>query len=168
MLHIYTDGACKGNPGPGGYGMVILNGNELFYLHGELFEEDVTNNQMELRAIIYALEFMQEIYPEEVFTIHSDSRYCVSICNEWIWNWARNGWQNSKKQQIENYDLVKKLYKYLNVDFPNFKIEKCAGHAGIAGNELADAVATNNSKKFAEILKRYNIEHHLIIDDLIS
>ena len=84
MLNIYVDGSSRGNPGDGGFGVVIINNNKLEYAFSEQFN-NVTNNQMELRAIIHALELIKERYPEEEVIIHSDSAYCVNICNDWIW-----------------------------------------------------------------------------------
>lgn len=68
-----------------------------------------------------------------------------------------NGWKSSKNEEVKNIELVKRLYKLLKVDFPNFKIEKCNGHIGVIGNELADAAATNNEAKFEKIKKENNI-----------
>ena len=79
------------------------------------------------------------------------------MVNEWIWTWAKNNWKNSKKQIVENYELVIELYNLLNVDFPNWVIKKCTGHAGIVGNEIADSLASNNQAKFAKIKKENNI-----------
>lgn len=160
MLKIYTDGSSRKNPGPGGFGVVVLNGKTIEHHHGELYDEDVTNNQMELKALIHAMKYATH-NPEEEFVIYSDSAYCVNMCNNWIWGWSKNGWQNSKKQQVENYELVKQIWKYVSMEFPNFRIEKVAGHCGIAGNELADALATGNDEKFQKIRKENDI-HYLI------
>ena len=98
--------------------MVVLKDNVIEYKYAERFE-NVTNNQMELRALIFALKWIQTRSTHETYTIYSDSRYCVTMVNEWIWIWAKNNWKNSKKQIVENYELVIELYNLLNVDFPN-------------------------------------------------
>ena len=136
--------------------MVVLKDNVIEYKYAERFE-NVTNNQMELRALIFALKWIQARSTHETYTIYSDSRYCVTMVNEWIWTWAKNNWKNSKKQIVENYELVIELYNLLNVDFPNWVIKKCTGHAGIVGNEIADSLASNNQAKFAKIKKENNI-----------
>ena len=157
MIEIYTDGSSRGNPGKGGLGIVILKNNEIIYSYSEQFD-NVTNNQMELKAIIYAFEKIINVNKNENFTVYSDSSYCVNMCNDWIHTWAKNDWINSKKEEVKNLELVKTLYNYLKVDFPNFNIQKCHGHSGDIGNELADALASNNEAKFAKIKSENNIK----------
>lgn len=158
MLNIYVDGSSRGNPGAGGFGVVIINNNKLEYAFNEQFN-NVTNNQMELRAIIHALELIKEKYPEEEVIIHSDSAYCVNMCNDWIWTWSKNDWKNSKKQRVENYELVRKIWKFISMEFPNFQIVKCSGHSGIIENELADRLANQDFTKFTKILEENGIEY---------
>lgn len=157
MIEIYTDGSSRGNPGKGGLGIIILKNNEIIYSYSEQFD-NVTNNQMELKAIIYAFEKIINVNKNENFVIYSDSSYCVNMCNDWIYTWAKNDWINSKKEEVKNLELVKTLYNYLKVDFPNFNIQKCHGHSGDIGNELADALASNNEAKFAKIKSENNIK----------
>ena len=158
MLNIYVDGSSRGNPGAGGFGVVIINNNKLEYAFNEQFN-NVTNNQMELRAIIHALELIKERYPEEEVIIHSDSAYCVNICNDWIWTWSKNDWKNSKKQRVENYELVRKIWKFVSMEFPNFQIVKCSGHSGIIENELADRLANQDFTKFTKTLEEKGIAY---------
>ena len=158
MLNIYVDGSSRGNPGAGGFGVVIINNNKLEYAFNEQFN-NITNNQMELRAIIHALELIKEKYPEEEVIIHSDSAYCVNMCNNWIWTWSKNDWKNSKKQRIENYELVRKIWKFVSMEFPNFQIVKCSGHSGIIENELADRLANQDFTIFTKILEENGIEY---------
>lgn len=158
MLNIYVDGSSRGNPGAGGFGVVIINNNKLEYAFNEQFN-NVTNNQMELKAIIHALELIKEKYPEEEVIIHSDSAYCVNMCNDWIWTWSKNDWKNSKKQRVENYELVRKIWKFVSMEFPNFQIVKCSGHSGIIENELADRLANQDFTKFTKILEENGIEY---------
>lgn len=150
MIEIYTDGSSRGNPGPGGYGVVVLNGKIIDYTHTEEFE-NITNNQMELRAVIHAIKLTETLYKDVECIIYCDSAYCVNICNDWIYTWAGNNWKNSKKEEVKNIELIKELYDLLIKDFPNYTIEKCHGHIGNIGNELADAAATNNQAKFVKI-----------------
>mgnify|MGYP002624807520 CR=1 FL=1 len=161
----YTDGSCSGNPGPGGWGSVHLipdsNKYILEYMKGT--EQNTTNNRMELTAMLETVAFVAAD-PDTWYNIYSDSAYTVNICNNWIFTWAAEGWKRSKDQPIENLDLIKELYMYLKQPFANFSIYKIPGHANCVGNELADALATNNInklnkiKKDYEIIKEYNVE----------
>lgn len=171
MIKIYTDGSSRGNPGPGGYAAVVYDST-----HNELInfimqqDEYITNNQGELKALLFALKMTQEYYGDETCIIYSDSAYCVNMCNSWIYNWATNGWMNSKKQQVENYELVKMIYKYLEKPNKNFDIQKIPGHRGDIGNELADALASNNLLKFKSIIKQNNINYNndKVINDIFE
>ena len=152
----FTDGSCRKNPGPGGYGVVslILENEQLkinTYISKQT-EEQTTNNREEIKAILEVFRMAAED-GENQYIIYSDSAYCVNMINDWIWNWAKNNWLNSKKVRVENYDLVLQLYSYISKDFFNCQIKKCSGHSSIIGNELADALATNNLNKFKKIVK---------------
>lgn len=161
----YTDGACSGNPGPGGFGVIELStclretyssyieSYSLNYEYSEFFE-NTTNNRMELIAILHVLKIAAE-HPDEGYIIYSDSAYAVNSINDWIRGWAANGWVNSRKVTVENVDLMQEIYKYIDLD--NYLIKKIRGHDGELGNELADAAATGNSKKKEELIKRYHI-----------
>ena len=176
-IEYYTDGACSGNPGPGGFAVVRLDKHRhkedkdkfLYILKWDSnYFEETTNNRMELMAIISAIESVLDVDKEDFrffdkftkFIINSDSAYCVNICNDWIWKWADNGWKRAKGKLIENLDLIIELYVLLNqlkernIDY---KIQKCAGHAGILENELADALASRNENKFQKLVKDNNI-----------
>lgn len=152
----YADGACSGNPGPGGFGVISLNKNiiEDYYME---HTNKTTNNRMELSAILYVLQKAYKDLDNE-YIIYSDSAYAVNICNDWIYKWAINGWKRSKNQKIENLNLIKELYKHLKREFPNFQINKCKGHDGVLGNELADALASSNMNKFDKLVKENNLE----------
>ena len=159
--HIFTDGSSRGNPGAGGWGMLIMNEGEdtlLFVEHDT--EGYVTNNRMELKAMLCALGYA-ESNPHDQFIIYSDSSYVVNSCNTWMRNWAANGWRNSKKQEVENVDLMKALWQYMKRDFPNFEITHCRGHQGAVGNELADAAATQNWSRFQELIETWDISQDL-------
>ena len=158
MIKIYVDGASKGNPGPGGSGVVAYdNKNNVILKSHAQYYENTTNNQAELKALIHAIQMAKNTWKDEYCIIYSDSAYCVNMCTTWIHNWARNGWVNSKKQQIENYELVRQLYKYISQPEPNFDIHKIKGHSGEIGNELADALASSNIDKFDKIIRNNKI-----------
>lgn len=150
MINIYTDGACSGNPGPGGYAVVFLYDNEdrNYSLTGG--EKETTNNRMELTAILTALREMDNQsgnFFQENFTIYSDSAYCVNMCNDWIKGWANNGWTRGKKKEpILNLDIIQQIYNLLVKLDGRYEIIKVQGHFGNKGNEYADklAVAAKN------------------------
>ena len=157
--HIYTDGSSRGNPGPGGWGTIVMNEDEteiIDIINGTAAH--TTNNQMELTAMICALEYA-ESSPRDIFIIYSDSAYVVNSCNQWIANWAANGWRNSKKKPIENLEQMRAIHKYLSRDFFNAEVKKCAGHAGIAGNELADAAATGAWAHLDALVEMYELHN---------
>lgn len=154
--HCYTDGSSRGNPGPGGWGLVILTEQEDKVIFTENDRENpTTNNRMELKAMIAALQYAAE-HDADTFIIYSDSTYVVNSCNTWIWGWVKNNWRNSKKQEVENLDLMKEIYALLSRDFFNAEVRLCKGHNGIAGNELADALATGSG--YYDLLEHYCIE----------
>jgi ribonuclease HI len=151
----YTDGACSGNPGKGGFGVVQLDKNIIKHEYSK-FSDLTTNNREELKAILYVMK-LAAADPGSEYLVYSDSAYAVNMINDWIWKWAKSDWCNSKNKEVENIDLVKEIYNYLNTDFFNFQIKKCSGHSGEAGNELADALATGNHDKFNKIIKNNDI-----------
>ena len=156
--NVYVDGSSRGNPGPGGWGMIVMNeeGSAILFSEHDT-ENPTTNNRMELKAMLCALGYA-ESHPHDSFIIYSDSSYVVNSCNSWLRTWSANGWRNSKKQEVENIDLMKALWKYVSRDFPNFEIRQCKGHNGNLGNELADAAATQNWNKFRELIEFWEIE----------
>ena len=130
---VYTDGACRGNPGPGGYGVILVYGKARRELSGG--EPRTTNNRMELLAAIEGLSALRE--PCEV-TLYSDSRYLVDAINEgWARSWQSTGWKGGK---AKNPDLWEKLLKLLDVHRVTFSWVR--GHDGHAENERCDALAT--------------------------
>lgn len=165
--NIYTDGSCRKNPGPGGFGVIVMNGDAIEYAYAHN-EAATTNNRQELKAILHAFELSQTRYKGQHCRIHSDSAYCVNMINSWIHTWARNGWKNTKKQTVENVDLVQEIYKYLCIEFFNCEVVKVAGHNGIIPNELADALATDDVLKFTRLIKDNNLELETYINDCID
>ena len=145
---IYTDGSAHPNPGPGGFGVIVLDNDEkIQYIYNKQFEkEKVTNNQMELKAILYAfLNYGVNINTNE-FTnnipiVYSDSNYCVQTFNSWMFSWANNGWIKSDKKIPENLDLIKAYYNWYQKGY-RIDLRKVKGHNGVKWNELADLLAT--------------------------
>jgi len=133
-IEIFTDGACKGNPGIGGWGALLVAGQHKKELFGG--ERDTTNNRMELRAVIEALNALTR--PCEV-VVHTDSQYVQKGISEWIHGWKARGWKTAAKAPVKNVDL----WQALDSAQTRHKIEWrwVKGHAGHAGNEAADALA---------------------------
>lgn len=162
MLHIYIDGSAKGNGkenSSGGYGVVIFDeNNNIIDIYCER-QNNVTNNQMELKSFLKAFELLDTKYNGESSIIYSDSAYCISILTSWIHIWSKNNWRNSKKEIIKNIDIIRSLYQYYNKDFFISQIEfrKVDGHKGIIGNELADALAQADVLKFSRLI----LENHI-------
>ena len=119
---------------------------------------------MEIMGLIAALNLATTIYKEEKCIIYCDSAYCVNMFNSWISNWAANNWIGSSKEQVKNLDLVKQLYKYKLIDFPNFQVVKISGHSGKIGNELADGFATYKVYKDSTKLAKIIIENEVTLD----
>lgn len=152
--YFYTDGACSGNPGPGGYAVVSLEENELVYSYSEDYEK-TTNNRMELAAILHVLKLAADD-KENRYIIYSDSAYAINSITKWIPTWKLNGWMNSKKKTVENIDLMKELDFFWDA-CNNVALCKVSGHSGLLGNELADALAKNDKLKYLNLIKKYNI-----------
>jgi len=134
VVDIYTDGACKGNPGPGGWGaLLVYDGREKELFGGE---RETTNNRMELTAVIRALETLTR--PCRV-RLHTDSKYVQQGISEWIHGWKRNGWRTSNKQPVKNADLWRQLDEQATKHAVEWLWVK--GHAGHPENERADALA---------------------------
>ncbi len=131
---MYTDGACRGNPGPGGWGVILSYASRQKTLSG--FEPETTNNRMELTAAIEGLRALTR--PCEV-DLNTDSKYVLQGINEWIENWKANGWKTATKKPVKNTDLWNLLDKQTLRHRVNWHWVK--GHAGIEGNEEADRLA---------------------------
>ena len=134
VVEIFTDGACKGNPGPGGWGaMLRYNGTEKHLCGGEA---ETTNNRMELLAVINALKSLKRDCRVRITT---DSQYVKNGITQWIANWKRKGWKTASRQPVKNQDL----WKLLDAEVLNHDIEWAwvKGHSGHPENELADELA---------------------------
>ena len=142
-VEIFTDGACSGNPGPGGWGTVLRYGKAEKELSGG--EANTTNNRMELSAVIAGLAALKE--PCEVI-LTTDSKYVVdSITKGWVYGWKQRGWIKSDKKPALNVDLWEQLLPLLDKHHVTFVWVK--GHAGHPENERCDALAVAESRKFA-------------------
>ena len=137
---IYTDGACSGNPGPGGWGAVIIDqDNKQKNISGS--EKNTTNNRMELLAAIMSLK---KIKTNSEVVIFTDSTYVKNGITEWMKNWKKNGWKNSSKKPVKNKDLWEKLDKLCEANSVSWKWVK--GHSTNEFNNLADELATKAIK----------------------
>ena len=136
QVEIYTDGACKGNPGPGGWGVLLRSGT----LEKELFggELGTTNNRMELMAVIEALTALKR--PCTV-TLFLDSEFVRKGITEWIHGWKAKGWRTSSNQPVKNVELCKRLATLVNTGGHRIEWRWVKGHSGHPGNERADALA---------------------------
>ena len=134
VVEVFTDGACRGNPGPGGWGVILSYASRQKTLSG--FEPETTNNRMELTAAIEGLRALTR--PCEV-DLNTDSKYVLQGINEWIENWKANGWKTATKKPVKNTDLWNLLDKQTLRHRVNWHWVK--GHAGIEGNEEADRLA---------------------------
>lgn len=153
---IFTDGSSRGNPGPGGYGVVALYQNS----HGEVCVDELggrddltTNNRMELKAVIEGIKNFLGYYSnlsEYTFTIYLDSAYVLNGITKWLAGWKRNGWKTGLKEPVKNQDLWQELDDIKGK--LKLKFVHVAGHADIAGNERCDIIATSYADNTAEIL----------------
>ena len=133
---VFTDGSCENNPGPGGWGFVWVEDDEIIeqrYGHAP----ETTNNRMELQALIEAYKVLPK---DAVVKVYSDSQLCVNTINQWAAGWEKRGWKR-KTGPIKNLELVQELYA-LAGDHPNVKLEWIRAHVGSKWNEYADSLAT--------------------------
>ena len=131
---LHTDGACRGNPGPGGWGVVMRYQDHCRTLSG--FAADTTNNRMELTAVIEGLRALKR--PCDV-VVHTDSKYVMQGISEWLANWKRNGWKTAARKPVKNDDL----WRRLDAEAARHRVDWrwVKAHAGISDNELADRLA---------------------------
>jgi ribonuclease HI len=148
QITIFSDGSSRGNPGPGGWGVIIALGSKVTELGGR--ENHTTNNRMEILGAIKALEFVGDTKKE--IKINTDSSYVINGITKWVYGWQRNGWKNSDKEEVANRDLWEKL---ISVSYGNpsqiknqfdgarkIKWNYVGGHSGVPGNERCDEIAT--------------------------
>ncbi len=139
---IYTDGACSGNPGPGGWASVLMYKDNKKEISGGL--KNTTNNVMELTAVIEALKLLKFDCNVKVY---SDSAYVVNAFNQkWIYNWIKNNWKTANKEPVKNEQLWKELYALTKIH--NVEFIKVKGHSTNVMNNRCDELARQNAKKF--------------------
>jgi len=143
VVEIYTDGACKGNPGPGGWGALLRSGRRERELFGG--EPDTTNNRMELTAVIRALEALKRPCRVEVFT---DSEYVKKGITEWLQAWKRRGWKTADRKPVKNEALWRRLDELASRH--RIRWHWVRGHSGHADNERADALANRGVASLKE------------------
>lgn len=137
MIRIFTDGACSGNPGPGGWAAILSTGQNVKELGG--FDPATTNNRMELKAAIEALKALLRTDIET--EIYTDSKYVILGASQWLANWQKNNWQTSTGKDVENRDLWEELAQAKDRLGALLSWHYVPGHAGIPGNERCDAIA---------------------------
>lgn len=156
-VRVYTDGACSGNPGPGGWAMVFNTDDNCKMYSGH--ETSTTNNRMELTAIVQCLSKISVGNKEDIYEIYSDSAYVVnSINNKWLERWKMSGWKTKQHEDIKNRDLWEQVDRYLTKIVhkgQSIKFIKVKGHAGNTFNELVDKLAREESVKAQTILESY-------------
>ncbi|RVK59144.1 ribonuclease HI [Sinorhizobium meliloti] len=136
-LHIFADGACEPNPGPGGWGMAVYrDGVEVASEHGG--DADTTNNRMELTGLLRGIEAAKALAAPAV--LWCDSQYAVKGANEWMHNWKKQGWKKRGSDELKNIELWQSIDAALS-GADQIIIRWCKGHAGIAGNERADELS---------------------------
>lgn len=153
---IFTDGSARGNPGPGGWGAIVITDDLVMELGGR--EDHTTNNRMELTAAISALE---SVLHEREVTVYTDSAYVVSGITRWVIGWKKNKWKTSQKEDVLNKDLWERLVDATAHKIIDWKLIK--GHSGTAGNERCDVIATSFADRVPVVLyngskERYGID----------
>ncbi|AIH03830.1 ribonuclease HI [Thermodesulfobacterium commune] len=141
MIKVYVDGACLGNPGPGGWAVLILDDGREHLITGG--EEVTTNNRMELEAVLQALSFFKE--PTEII-IFCDSEYVIKGATEWLSNWKKRGYRTADGKPIKNRDLWEKLDELLQ--FHKVFFQKVAAHSGDPLNEKVDQIAKESAQRW--------------------
>lgn len=150
---IYTDGSSRGNPGPGGWGAIVATRERVIELGAG--DRHTTNNKMELSAAIEALSYVRDMGGEYTIDMHVDSQYVINGITKWVAGWEKNNWMTSKKEEVLNRDLWEPLAGVVaDLQMSGCKISwhHTPGHAGIEGNDRADAIATMFADRDAPIL----------------
>jgi len=163
-LVIFTDGACSGNPGPGGWGVVLaFPDGKVIELGGA--ERGATNNQMELRATVEALDAVRE-YEGEV-GIYTDSTYVIRGITQWVWGWKKKGWKTADGKDVANQNLWQALVRLASARKPKIEWHYVRGHIGTPGNERVDEIATRFSTgKRVELYRGSLLKYDVAIHDI--
>ena len=166
-LVIFTDGACSGNPGPGGWGAVLaFPDGKVFELGGSV--RSATNNQMELLATVEALEAARDF--EGPVAVYTDSTYVIRGITQWVWGWRKKEWKTAEGKEVANQDLWKDLVRVTAARKPKVEWHYVRGHIGTPGNERVDEIATRfssgrNVNLYRGSLLQYDIAIHDIPED---
>lgn len=148
LIEIYTDGSSLGNPGPGGWGTVVVIDEKIEHELGG-HHKDTTNNRMEMQAVIEALKYIiSKENPTEKMEviIHADSAYVLGGVTTWVSNWEKNGWVTSTKKPVMNKELWQELISLVRVFNGNLSWKKVKGHSGHIYNDRADEIATEKAR----------------------
>jgi ribonuclease HI len=142
MITIFTDGSSRGNPGPGGWGTIVIAQGKVWELGGR--EAETTNNRMELTAALRALEHIETKKLTGDAVVYIDSAYVLQGVTGWMFGWEKNGWKTQAKEDVLNQDIWRELLaiSYRLKSIVNIRFEKVSGHAGVFGNERVDVIAT--------------------------
>lgn len=146
-IKIYSDGACSGNPGPGGFGSIVIIDDKLVKEFGDHYPA-TTNNRMELQGVISALVWLKvNKMTEASVTVFTDSVYVIRGITQWVFGWKKNGWKNSEGKEVVNQDLWIELEKLVLTQKNKIKWLYVRGHNGDHGNERCDTIAVAFSKR---------------------
>lgn len=145
-IEIYTDGSSLGNPGPGGWGTVVVDKSKIIMELGG-FDKQTTNNRMELQAVIEALKYVHKIHKEDMVTIHADSAYVLNGITSWVFGWEKNGWRTANKKPVLNQELWQELIGLVRGFKSKIIWQKVKGHSGHIYNDKADEIATSCALK---------------------
>ena len=135
----YTDGSAKNNPGPGGFGVVILDDNENYLNYHYEECQKTTNNREELKAILWTF-LKYGVKKGQIPIVYSDSAYCINTFTNWMFAWAKKDWKKADNKIPENLDLIQPFYNYWNQGY-RINLQKVKGHSGDKWNELVDKIA---------------------------
>jgi ribonuclease HI len=138
MIIIFSDGSSRGNPGPGGWGAIVTDGEKVVELGGG--EKHTTNNRMELLGAINGLSSLGSLASKLEITVNTDSSYVINGITKWVYGWMKNGWKNSMKDDVVNRDLWEQLIDV--TEGKKIKWNYVGGHIGVPGNERCDEIAT--------------------------
>lgn len=167
QIKIFTDGACSGNPGPGGWAAIVsCDRDQTFEIGGS--ENSTTNNRMELTAALKALEEIQKFSDVSTVTIYTDSKYLIDGITKWIHGWKRTGWTSSqKKEDVKNKDLWEAIDRTVSELKAKATIswKHVDGHAGVPGNERCDEIAVTFSKGIVpELFRGRTLDYPVSLD----
>lgn len=168
-ITIFTDGSSRGNPGPGGFGAIVIADGKVQEIGGR--EQNTTNNRMELQAAISALSYLKTFNFQLSTILYTDSNYLINGITKWVHGWRKSGWITKEKKEVLNRDLWEELSQQVQGKLITWKY--VGGHVGVAGNVRCDEIATAFAdnlppKLYSGILKNYSIENILDIKEDVA